>query len=52
MNMVATILFDARGESVKPAKDLKESAGMHRQVYRAIRERSAEAARNAMREVA
>src|SRR5713226_2384889 len=50
MNMVATILFDVRRKTVSRAKDLKESAEMHRHVYRAIRERSAEAARNAMRD--
>jgi GntR family transcriptional repressor for pyruvate dehydrogenase complex len=50
MNMVATILFDARRKTVKGAKDLKESAEMHRQIYRAIRERKPEAARLAMRD--
>lgn len=50
MNMVATILFDVRRKTVKRATDLKESAEMHRQVYRAIRERNPEAARNAMRD--
>src|SRR5258705_2294096 len=50
MNMVATILFDVRSKTVKRAKDLKESAEMHRHVYRAIRQRSPEAARNAMRD--
>jgi GntR family transcriptional repressor for pyruvate dehydrogenase complex len=50
MNMVATILFDVRKKTVQRAKDLKESAAMHREVYRAIRERNSEAARNAMRE--
>ena len=50
MNMIATILFDARSKTVKRAKDLKESAEMHRQIYRAIRDRSPEAARNAMRD--
>lgn len=50
MNMVATILFDVRRKTVKRAKDLKESAEMHRNVYRAIRERSPESARNAMRD--
>src|ERR687885_2465286 len=48
MNMVATILFDTRIKTVKRATDLKESAEMHRHVYRAIRERNPEAARNAM----
>lgn len=50
MNMVATILFDARRKTVKGAKDLKESAEMHRHIYRAIRDRNSEAARNAMRD--
>jgi GntR family transcriptional repressor for pyruvate dehydrogenase complex len=50
MNMVATILFDVRSKTVYRAHDLKESSEMHRQIYRAIRERNAEAARNAMRE--
>jgi GntR family transcriptional regulator, transcriptional repressor for pyruvate dehydrogenase complex len=50
MNMIATILFDYRSKTVKLAKDLKESAEMHRTIYRAIRDRNAEAARQAMRE--
>src|ERR1044072_523369 len=50
MNMVATILFETRIKTIKRAKDLKESAEMHRQVYPAIRERNPEAAREAMRE--
>jgi GntR family transcriptional regulator, transcriptional repressor for pyruvate dehydrogenase complex len=49
MNMVATILFDVRRKTVRRARDLKESAEMHREIYRAIRDRNAEAARNAMR---
>jgi GntR family transcriptional repressor for pyruvate dehydrogenase complex len=49
MNMVAQILFDVRRKTVKRARDLKESADMHRQIYRAIRERNPEAASNAMR---
>jgi len=49
MNMVATILFDVRRKTVKRAKDLKESAEMHRHIYRAIRARDSEAARDAMR---
>ena len=47
MNMVATILFDVRRKTVKRAKDLKESAEMHRHIYRAIRARDSEAALNA-----
>src|SRR5207248_832916 len=48
MNMVAAILFDVRRKTVRRATDLKESAEMHRQIYRAIRERNPEAARSAM----
>jgi GntR family transcriptional repressor for pyruvate dehydrogenase complex len=50
MNMVATILFEVRSKTVKRARDLKESAEMHRKIYRAIRERNAAAARDAMRD--
>lgn len=50
MNMVATILLDERSKTVKRARDLKESAEMHRHIYRAIRDRNPEAARNAMRD--
>src|SRR4029078_5105200 len=49
MNMVATILFEVRSKTVKRARDLKESAEMHRRIYRAIRDRNADAARDAMR---
>lgn len=48
MNMVATILFDVRRKTVNRARDLKESAEMHREIYRAIRERNSDAARRAM----
>lgn len=48
MNMVAKILFEYRSKTVKRAKDLKESAEMHRHIYRAIRERNVDAARQAM----
>ena len=50
MNMVATTLFDVRRKTVSRATDLNESAEMHREIYRAIRDRNAEAARDAMRE--
>ena len=50
MNMVATILLDVRSKTVRRARDLKESAEMHRQIYRAIRDKDPEAARNAMRD--
>jgi GntR family transcriptional repressor for pyruvate dehydrogenase complex len=35
---------------VRRARDLKESAEMHRKIYRAIRDRNPEAARDAMRD--
>ncbi|HEX8072331.1 MAG TPA: FadR/GntR family transcriptional regulator [Pyrinomonadaceae bacterium] len=50
MNMVAKVLFDARIKTVKRAQDLKQSAEMHRVIYRAIREHNPEAARIAMRD--
>ncbi len=50
MNMVAKILFEARSKTVKRVTDLKESAEMHRRIYRAVRERSPEAARTTMRD--
>jgi GntR family transcriptional regulator, transcriptional repressor for pyruvate dehydrogenase complex len=50
MNMVATILFDVRSKTVNRARDLKESAEMHRHVYKAIREHDVEGARAAMRD--
>lgn len=50
MNMVAKILFETRSKTVHRALDLKESADMHREIYRAIRDRNPEAARSRMRE--
>ena len=50
MNMVASILFDVRSKTVHRAHDLKESAEMHRQIFRSIRDGNTEAARNAMRD--
>lgn len=48
MNMIATILFDSRSKTVKRARDLKQSAEQHHNIYRAMRERDAQAARTAM----
>ena len=48
MNMIATILFDNRSKTVKRAKDLKQSAEQHHNIYRAMRERDPEVARRAM----
>lgn len=50
MNMVASILFDVRSKTVHRAHDLKESAEMHRQIFRSVREGNIEAARAAMRD--
>lgn len=50
MNMIATILFETRSKTVHRALDLKESAEYHRQIYRCIRDRNSEAARQMMRE--
>ncbi len=50
MNMVATILFDSRSKTVHRALDLKQSAEQHQNIYRAMRERDAQAASAAMRE--
>ncbi len=50
MNMIAKILFEARSKTVKRATDLKESAEMHRSIYRAIRERNSQAASLTMRD--
>jgi GntR family transcriptional regulator, transcriptional repressor for pyruvate dehydrogenase complex len=48
MNMIATILYDYRSKTVKRAKDLKQSAEQHQNIYRAMRERDTIAARQAM----
>ena len=48
MNMVSTILFESRSKTVKRAKDLKQSAEQHHNIYRAMRERDSEVARRAM----
>lgn len=50
MNMVTTILYDVRSKTVKRARDLKESAEMHRIIYKAIRSKDVDAARDAMRD--
>ncbi len=48
MNMVSTILFERRRKTVKRAKDLKDSAEQHHLIFKAMRERSTENARQAM----
>jgi len=48
MNMIATILYENRIQTVKRAKDLKQSAEQHHNIYRAMRDHDADAARQAM----
>ncbi|MBS1792781.1 MAG: FadR family transcriptional regulator [Acidobacteria bacterium] len=50
MNMVAQVWLETRSKTVGRARDLKESALMHQKIYRAIRQKDAAAAREAMRE--
>ena len=50
MNMLATLLLDMRSKTVNRARDLKESAEMHRNIYSAIRRRDVAAASAAMRD--
>lgn len=48
METVIAALYGQRRETVEYAQDLKESAGMHRAIYRAIRARDARKARRTM----
>jgi len=48
MNMLASLLLDVRSKTVSRARDLKESAEMHRNIYSAIRRRDVVAASAAM----
>ena len=48
MNMVSTAMYERRQQTVERAMDLKESAEMHRQIYRFIRARKSDEARAAM----
>jgi len=48
INMVTAALYEARVQTVERATDLKESAAMHRRIYRAIRARKPDEAREAM----
>lgn len=50
MNMVTKILYETRSKTVHQALDLKESAESHRLIYRAIRDRDAQAAQQLMSE--
>src|SRR6185436_1131159 len=48
MEMITDVLEKRRSQTIDRYHDLKESAEMHRKIYRAIRARNAEAARAAM----
>lgn len=50
MEMVAAQFYELRRQTINRARDLKQSAEMHRRIYRAIRARDAVAAQAAMAE--
>ena len=50
MDMVSAVMYERRSATVERATDLKESAEMHRKIYRLIRGRKADEARVAMSE--
>src|SRR6266542_2542218 len=50
MEMVADILYQRRCKTIGRSRDLKESVEMHRKIYRAIRARNPDKAREAMSE--
>ncbi len=48
METITTALYDKRRRTVERSTDLRESAEMHRAIYRAVRARDSEEARNLM----
>lgn len=50
IEMVSGLFFELRRSSIEHAADLRESAEQHRRIYRAIRARDAQKAREAMTE--
>ena len=50
VEMVSSLVYEQRRANVARAHDLKESAEMHRRIYRAIRARNVERARQEMAE--
>jgi GntR family transcriptional repressor for pyruvate dehydrogenase complex len=48
METITAALYDGRRDKVEFSIDLKQSAEMHREIFRAIRSRNTERARNAM----
>lgn len=50
VEMVSAILYERRRETIERAHDFKEALELHRRIYRAIRARKPDEAREAMRE--
>jgi GntR family transcriptional repressor for pyruvate dehydrogenase complex len=50
VEMVSSLFYESRKASVHRARDMRESADMHRRIYHAIRAHNPEAARAAMNE--
>src|SRR4029453_2156739 len=50
VEMVSTVLYERRRDTIERAHDFNEALELHRQVYRAIRARKPDEAREAMRE--
>ena len=50
VEMVSAILYERRRETIERAHDFNEALELHRRIYRAIRARNPEEAREAMRE--
>jgi GntR family transcriptional repressor for pyruvate dehydrogenase complex len=50
VEMVSAILYERRRDTIERAHDFNEALELHRRVYRAIRSRNADEAREAMRE--
>jgi len=48
METIMTALYDERRKTVERSRDLKQSAEIHREIYRAIRSRNAKEARSVM----
>jgi GntR family transcriptional regulator, transcriptional repressor for pyruvate dehydrogenase complex len=49
VEMVSTVMYEKRRDTIDRAHDFSEALHFHRRIYRAIRERDPEAAREAMR---
>jgi GntR family transcriptional repressor for pyruvate dehydrogenase complex len=50
VDMVSALLYERRRDTIKGARDLRESAEMHRKIYEAIRRGDAARSRGAMAE--